>query len=63
LLLIVTIGVARIYLQAHYFTDVVAGYVVGFFWTDVVILAGQLLSRGRSISRAGRTHATEVPTL
>lgn len=44
-LLVLLIGVARLYLEAHYFTDVVAGYLAGFLWTDAVLLAGHVLSR------------------
>jgi undecaprenyl-diphosphatase len=45
LVLVLLIGVSRLYLAAHYFSDVVAGYVAGFIWTDSVVVAGQLLSR------------------
>jgi len=43
LTLVVLIGVSRIYLQAHYLTDVLAGYVAGFIWADTVIIASQVL--------------------
>lgn len=49
MLLVLLIGVSRLYLQAHYFTDVVAGYLVGFLWTDAVIIGGRLLGRGRPV--------------
>lgn len=42
LLLIGLIGLSRLYLGVHYLTDVVAGYVAGFIWTDTVILAFHL---------------------
>jgi membrane-associated phospholipid phosphatase len=51
-LLVLLIGLSRMYLGVHYLTDVVAGYVAGFVWTDAVILAGRFLARGR-----GRTSA------
>jgi undecaprenyl-diphosphatase len=41
------IGLSRIYLEVHYLTDVLAGYVAGFVWLDSVILGGHLLSRFR----------------
>lgn len=47
ILLVVLIGLARLYLGVHYFTDVVAGYLAGFIWTDAVILGGRLLPRVR----------------
>ena len=42
-LLVVLIGLARVYLQAHYLSDVLAGYLAGFLWTDAVILGGRAL--------------------
>lgn len=36
---IVLIGITRIYLRAHYFTDVVAGYAAGCCWLTSCILA------------------------
>ncbi len=45
LLLVLLIGVSRMYLQAHYFSDVVAGYIAGIVWTDAVIVGGHLLTR------------------
>jgi undecaprenyl-diphosphatase len=43
ILLVVLIGLARVYLQAHYLSDVLAGYLAGFLWTDAVILGGRAL--------------------
>ena len=48
LALILAIGLARLYLGVHYLTDVVAGYLAGFLWTDAVIIGGHLLGRRRS---------------
>ena len=42
-LLVVLIGLARVYLEAHYLSDVLAGYLAGFLWTDAVILGGRAL--------------------
>jgi membrane-associated phospholipid phosphatase len=47
ILLVLLIGVSRIYLQAHYLSDVIAGYVAGFLWTDAVILGSHVLSTQR----------------
>jgi membrane-associated phospholipid phosphatase len=44
LTLVLLIGLARLYLEAHYLSDVIAGYMVGFVWTDTVILAGRMLT-------------------
>jgi undecaprenyl-diphosphatase len=43
ILLVLLIGLARVYLQAHYLSDVLAGYLAGFLWTDAVILGGRAL--------------------
>jgi undecaprenyl-diphosphatase len=42
-LVVLLIGLARLYLAAHFLSDVVAGYFVGFLWTDAVILGGRFL--------------------
>lgn len=55
LTLIGLIGVSRLYLGVHFFTDVVAGYLTGFIWTDAVIIAGRVLSR----PARGRPHGTD----
>jgi undecaprenyl-diphosphatase len=41
--LVVLIGLARLYLAAHFLSDVIAGYFAGFLWTDAVILGGRFL--------------------
>lgn len=43
-LLVMLIGISRIYLQAHYLSDVIAGYLVGVLWTLAVIIGSQLLA-------------------
>jgi undecaprenyl-diphosphatase len=45
--LVFLIGLSRLYLGVHYLTDVVAGYIAGFLWTDAVIVGGHLLQRRR----------------
>lgn len=42
-LLILAIGVSRVYLGVHYLTDVLAGYSAGGIWTEAVIVGGRLL--------------------
>ena len=49
---VLLIGVSRLYLGVHYFTDVVAGYLAGFFWTNSVIIGGSLLARRRRTAGA-----------
>jgi undecaprenyl-diphosphatase len=43
ILLVGLIGASRVYLGVHYVTDVIAGFIAGFFWLDTVLLAAQLL--------------------
>jgi membrane-associated phospholipid phosphatase len=43
--LVVLIGLSRIYLDVHYVSDVAAGYFAGVLWADSVIVAGHLLTR------------------
>jgi membrane-associated phospholipid phosphatase len=43
LVLVLLIGLARIYLEAHYLSDVIAGYLAGFLWADAVILGSRAL--------------------
>ncbi len=38
-LLVLGIGLSRIYLGVHYLSDVVGGYIAGIFWLTTVILA------------------------
>jgi membrane-associated phospholipid phosphatase len=67
--LVLLIDVARLYLSAHYLTDVVAGNAVGLAWTAAVVGAGNLLALRRRPSpsapgapqRAGTRGAPEPP--
>lgn len=43
IILILLIGMSRIYLGVHYFTDVIAGYIAGFWWFITVLLIERLL--------------------
>ncbi|MBI3968657.1 MAG: phosphatase PAP2 family protein [Chloroflexi bacterium] len=52
--IILLIGLSRLYLGVHYFTDVVAGYLAGFVWTDAVIIGGHFLERRRGGRPAGK---------
>lgn len=55
--LVLLIGLARLYLEAHWLSDVIAGYAAGFLWTDAVILADRVIT-GRSL----RSHDTPPPS-
>ena len=43
--LIIAIGLSRLYLGVHYFSDVVAGYAVGVLWLSVCISGLQVAQR------------------
>jgi membrane-associated phospholipid phosphatase len=47
--LVLLIGLARLYLGVHYLSDVIAGYIVGFLWTDAVIIGSHLLTVRRRL--------------
>jgi membrane-associated phospholipid phosphatase len=50
-LLLILVGISRIYLEAHYLTDVLAGFAAGFLWTDVIVVGSRVLTarRGRTL--------------
>ena len=59
-LLILAIGLSRIYLGVHYPSDVVAGYLVAAVWTLTVILSDRSLIKNRN---AGvETHPPSLET-
>jgi len=43
--LILLIGLSRLYLGVHYLSDVAAGYLAGFLWLDGVLIGANLLAR------------------
>jgi membrane-associated phospholipid phosphatase len=45
--LVIAIGFSRIYLGAHYFSDVVAGYCAASFWLAVCISGNEIANRHR----------------
>ena len=56
LLLVLLIGLSRLYLGVHYLTDVAAGYLAGFIWADAVIIGGALLTRRRRVAGSSAEH-------
>ena len=45
--MVIAIGLSRLYLGVHYFSDVVAGYAVGVLWLSVCISGLQVAQRRR----------------
>jgi len=51
-LLVVLIGLSRMYLGVHYFSDVAAGYAAGGLWLSALITASETVRRAR-VAKAG----------
>ena len=67
ILLAVLIGISRIYLGAHYFSDVVAGFIAGLAWLIIVSAGfdagtwlGHWRSDGERASPTGRSGLTDA---
>jgi membrane-associated phospholipid phosphatase len=52
------VGATRIYLGVHWFSDVVAGWLVGATWLAVCVLAWRWWSSARSSSRGPRVSSS-----
>jgi membrane protein DedA with SNARE-associated domain/membrane-associated phospholipid phosphatase len=49
-LLVLLIGLSRMYLGVHYFSDVVAGYAAGGVWLSALITGAEIVRRGKGRS-------------
>jgi membrane-associated phospholipid phosphatase len=49
LTMVIAIGFSRIYIGAHYFSDVLAGYVVGVAWLTACVTGCEVARNGRNI--------------
>jgi membrane protein DedA with SNARE-associated domain/membrane-associated phospholipid phosphatase len=52
-LLVILIGVSRLYLGVHYFSDVIGGYAAGILWLCVCVSAVEVVKRKRSTEQIG----------
>lgn len=48
-LLVVTIGLSRLYLGVHYFSDVIGGYAAGLLWLSACISGTEIARRKRDV--------------
>jgi undecaprenyl-diphosphatase len=62
-LLIIAIGFSRLYLGAHYFSDVVGGYAAGLVWLSTCISGLEVTRRRQGTSGVGTVAATHEPTI
>jgi undecaprenyl-diphosphatase len=60
ILLIMIIGMSRVYLRVHYATDVIAGYCIGFLW---LVFTVWLLNKIEKQSRQKFDRIVEKPVL
>jgi membrane protein DedA with SNARE-associated domain/membrane-associated phospholipid phosphatase len=49
-LLVLLIGLSRMYLGVHYFSDVVAGYAAGGVWLSALVTGAEIVRRGKGRS-------------
>lgn len=56
--LILSIGFSRVFLQVHYFSDVIAGYMSGTAWLVVCVWGCEVVGRKRRRQRANQSPST-----
>jgi undecaprenyl-diphosphatase len=64
--LVVSVGISRIYLGAHWLSDVIGGYLAGALWLLLLVAAWALVARlrrgGRRDAAAGEVEVRRVPS-
>src|SRR5215204_4117036 len=62
-LLVVLIGLSRMYLGVHYFSDVLAGYAAGGVWLSALVTGVETIRRGKNETKlTGRTSQNSPST-
>jgi len=59
-ILILAIGVSRLYLGVHYFSDVVGGYAAGVIWLFICVAAVEFARRRHRIAQRLNPTGTQV---
>ena len=54
-ILILAIGVSRLYLGVHYFTDVIAGYAAGAVWLSACVTGAEIARRQPAVRSSEKT--------
>jgi undecaprenyl-diphosphatase len=66
IVLVVSVGISRIYLGAHWLSDVIGGYLAGALWLLLLVAAWTLVSRlrrgGRRVAAARDGEVRSVPS-
>ena len=56
--LIALIGISRIYLGVHFASDVLAGYIAGFWWFSTILTAKKTIASIHKVLPRAKQHAT-----
>ena len=52
--MILLIGFSRMYLEVHYFSDVIGGYAAGLIWLSTCVTAMEVVREGENVRASER---------